>query len=256
MYNVQIALSALENITAIAHAVSDVKPADIVDGHREKTVTLLWTLISQYGLSHMVQMQDLKSEIRRVTCHNSNLNQELEVLSEPDQINTERLLKLWARACAAKNNVQVTNLSTSFADGRAFEAILNEYEPFLVQSLPGTLSQRLQYLGCSKQFSNIFHFDSQVQIFSKDFVMAALAFLFSRVVVPSRQCRSAVTIQRCWRKYWKRVDMDRKATKRILAHACVATLVRKSNEPSESVQPAPSQSQLDTGFDEDIWLAV
>jgi abnormal spindle-like microcephaly-associated protein len=53
--------------------------------------------------------------------------------------------------------LQVKNLSTSFSDGKVFQAIVDEYSPYL-RNTPGDKSHdlllhgKLEKLGCSDQF--------------------------------------------------------------------------------------------------------
>ena len=160
IYNVQIALSSLSGVRGIAKIVEDVKAEHIVDGFREKTVALLWGLAGKWGLSVLVDWAELKHEIRRLggTIEEVDDHEEEEV--DNDLRRHKLLLKEWAAAAAAKKGVRVNNLTTSFADGRVFEAIVDEYELYLHASKSSVchpkkqanLSQRLADLGCSSQF--------------------------------------------------------------------------------------------------------
>ena len=47
--NVQVAMGALRAIDGVDQIVGDLKAEDIVDGHREKTMTLLWALLGPAG---------------------------------------------------------------------------------------------------------------------------------------------------------------------------------------------------------------
>ena len=49
VYNVQLALSALRAVAEVGQIAEDVRAEEIVDGHREKTVTLLWALRERLG---------------------------------------------------------------------------------------------------------------------------------------------------------------------------------------------------------------
>jgi abnormal spindle-like microcephaly-associated protein len=166
IFNVQIALSALSGIKGVGKMVEDITAEHIVDGFREKTVALLWGLASKWGLGSLTDWADLKREIRRLGGTLDEVDED-----EEDELSQHKsLLKEWAAAAAAaaKKGLQVKNLTTSFADGRAFEAIVDEYEPYLPVFASKTssdslaskkkrnLSERLSALGCSAQFGKPF----------------------------------------------------------------------------------------------------
>lgn len=250
--NTQVAMAALANVASLEPVMKDVTAEHIVDGHREKTITLLWSLVSGFGLAGFIDRNDMVQEIRRLD-RGRNIDDLMLARSGRDQLSCEYLLKEWARTVAASRGLQVRNFSTSFSDGKVFEAIVDEYESYL---LPSTeianavpLHQRLARLGCSKQFSRLFAIrGDQLHIFGKDFVIAALAFLCSRVLGPSRLFRKAVIIQRCWRRHWQSVQAERRAIKHKLALACAASvsdaLVSFNDEDHATCQ------------DSDIWLGL
>lgn len=263
VWNVQVALAALGHVKGISKFVKDVSAEDIVDGHREKTIKLLWALAGRYGLFGIVDWIDLKQEIRRLNASSEEDLDEVDTVDEKDvQAQCEYLLKAWTRAVAASKGEAVRNFTTGFSNGRIFKAILDEYEPYLRTSASSesTLQQRLLQLGCSRQFSELFsRTNGQVHIFSKEFVLAALAFLCSRVVGPSKLCRKAVMIQRCWRKHWQAVQKERQAVKRALAEACATSInLRQDFRRNTNIACADLVSKPDerTALDDDIWLSL
>jgi len=175
---------------------------------------------------------------------------------------------------AQSKGIVVKNMTTSFADGRVFESIVEEYERYIIPSdnkstCPKQLSERLRGLGCSEQFAGLFsHSDSstkRIHIFDQDFVTAALAFLGSRLLGPSENSRAAVTIQRCWRQHWGRVMDGRKSQLKMLADGCAAAVtssgLRKGIGNTAKVDEAETRcdevtdvtlSQNDDDFD--MWL--
>jgi len=264
VWNVQVALAALTHVKGISKLIEDVSAEDIVDGYREKTVKLLWALVSCYGLFGIVDWDDLKQEIQRL---NVSFEEDLEWVDFIDdhdvQARCEHLLKAWTRAVAASKGRVVRNFTTAFSDGQIFKAILDEYEPYLLRtdvSTESTLQQRLVQLGCSRQFSDLFSCaNGQVYIFGKEFVLAALAFLCSRVVGPSKLCRKAVMIQRRWRTYWRAVQKERQAVKRVLAESCAASVNLRQNPQSHTNTGCGNlvlETDERTEIDEDVWLSL
>lgn len=195
-HNVQIALSALAstNDALITRATTNLSASDIVDGHREKTLSLLWALVSRWGMSALIDWDELASETNRFS---STL---IHLPATNDQDPEAHLLS-WARAICASQNVSITNLTTSFASSAALIAILTTYSPFLpsqprttTSSSPATL---LRSLNCSSAFTTLFTTSHQIP--SRNQTTALLAFLASRLLPLARVSRAAVTIQRVWR---------------------------------------------------------
>ena len=166
-YNVQLALSALHGICGVRNIVEDIKAEDIVNGHREKTVTLLWSLIGTCGLGTMVDFEQVQKEIRRLS-RNRTWNDELDSEAEDDvRITLEGptkhnyLLKKWAQAIGRHQGLRVSNLTTAFSDGRVFAAIVDEYRRYLPRSNSsrsiGTdqLEVKLKDMGCSNAFGEL-----------------------------------------------------------------------------------------------------
>ena len=48
MYNVHVTLNALRQIEGVRQIADDLRPEDVVDGHRERTLALLWGLVGKW----------------------------------------------------------------------------------------------------------------------------------------------------------------------------------------------------------------
>lgn len=175
VFNTQIALKALSEIKELKHATKDICAEDIVDGHREKTISLLWGLVGKWGLTQLIDWDDVRNEITRLRKKTSPLpdsaGQKGEKQPDVDSASHKEMLVEWASILAQSKGLQLDNLNTSFADGRIFESIIDEYEGYLTgeQKANHTLSPksiadkksslnyrgleaRLRSLGCSSQF--------------------------------------------------------------------------------------------------------
>ena len=166
--NVQLALSALSGENGVQNMTKGIKADDIVNGHREKTVTLLWGLVGNWGMETMVDFDNVREEIRRLgrraTCTEDS---EFETGNDSEVtrgIEKYRyLLKEWARSIAHKQGLQVLNLTTSFSDGSVFAAIVDEYQKYLPQAYAskrphkGQLEAKLREIGCSDSFGTFLH---------------------------------------------------------------------------------------------------
>lgn len=164
LYNVQIALTALSGVQGVGNIVKNVSAADIVDGYREKTIALLWSLVGGWGLASLVDWDDVRNEIRRLQrrlpLDACGVSGELEDIADSH----ESLLTRWAWTLARLKGLHMDNMSTSFSDGKIFESIVDEYEGYILmnrenatqgrhsQSNRRTLEQRLRTLGCNSQF--------------------------------------------------------------------------------------------------------
>ncbi|KAF7259980.1 hypothetical protein EG68_08255 [Paragonimus skrjabini miyazakii] len=68
IHNVGLALKAFEQYGRLCLADgSEIDPRDIVDGHREKSLTLLWCLLLRYQVLALVDLRLLSEEIDRLT---------------------------------------------------------------------------------------------------------------------------------------------------------------------------------------------
>jgi abnormal spindle-like microcephaly-associated protein len=181
MFNVQIALNALLGIKGVGIIAQGVRAEDIVDGYREKTIALLWGLVGKWGLAGLLDWDDVRKEILRLKRKAASLVGER---SDGDEESSENdgdfnegyeshasVLTRWASLLAQLKGLHLDNLTTSFADGKIFESIIEEYEGYILEkggntstvsqegSAPGdskrrtaSLKSRLQALGCSSQF--------------------------------------------------------------------------------------------------------
>lgn len=277
LYNVQLALAALKEVKGMAGLLQDIDASSIVDGFREKTVRLLWGLSSKWGLGGLVDWEDVKAEIRRLgrsRGHIGHLYLEEFDLEEDEEgyLQFKNLLKAWVKAVAASHGLRVRNFTSDFADGRLFGALVSEYQPFLTSFGHGEVSRslpdQLRALGCSDEFGRLFA-PSEAgvggqQIFDRDFVLASLAFLCSRLLRPSKRARAAVSLQRAWRKRWEGVALRRKAALKGLAVDC-AELVR-IREAKVCIWRAWCKFQAERNraravgssqtLEEDVWLSI
>lgn len=150
MHNVSLVLSTLNKSGGYPRHI---EASDIVDGHREKTVGLLWSLLCQYGLALLLDWDQVARETRRFEKMVApGLEGDYLVVAH-DHV---ELLKHWARNVAVKYGLLVENLTTSFADGRVFAAIVSEYEQYLPSycknNPTATLADKLRGIGCNSYF--------------------------------------------------------------------------------------------------------
>ncbi|KAG0201689.1 hypothetical protein BGX28_005557 [Mortierella sp. GBA30] len=135
--NVKLALDALvkQGISLEGTRGGIVGPRDIVEGHREKTFGLLWKLILNWKVSVLLDLSVLQYEINSLKAEYRRLY----AVDQPDRVDTvyftsDQLSALlrWCQAIGAFYDISVDNFTTSFADGRAFGALLSYYHPMLL----------------------------------------------------------------------------------------------------------------------------
>jgi hypothetical protein len=152
LHNVSLVLSALNKADANPQCI---EAKDIVDGYREKTVGLLWSVLSQRGLGLLLDWDTVVRETRRLEkrVFSGISDEDVHMDSARDHV---ELLKNWARCIGYKHGLTVTNLTTSFADGKVFEAIVKEYEQYLPSyakdDKEASLATKLRGIGCNSYF--------------------------------------------------------------------------------------------------------
>jgi abnormal spindle-like microcephaly-associated protein len=234
-YNVQVALSALEGLRGIPSQVADnISASEIVDGHREKTLSLLWSLVGQCGLGSLVDWPQIVKETERFKDQwytRSNKDDERDLDSDSEDGSTEvdgmnqhkRLLLSWSRSIARLHGLRVANLTTSFADPKVLECIVDTYlPPSLTTTLEGktSLVGKLKAVGCSTSFISLFmpQHASARSIPSKDFTLLTLSFLASRLLPMSAKYRAASIIQNAYRRHLLRQNTSKRIKALKLAH--------------------------------------
>ncbi|RAH70703.1 putative calmodulin-binding protein Sha1, partial [Aspergillus aculeatinus CBS 121060] len=212
LFNVQITLESLSSMDDTRKLVHNLRAEDIVDGHREKTIGLLWGLVNTWGLDRLLDSHGLRREVHRLKATTSRFDIEdpeglisasLGISGGENDI-IRSLLKQWASGLAENNGLHLENFSTCFSDGKMYECIANEYEGHMVadaQSLSSTLESRLQAFGCSAPLGELMATTlivsattnqplvrlicpsaSGAHIPDADFTIGVLAFLCSRIL--------------------------------------------------------------------------
>ncbi|KAJ9624154.1 hypothetical protein H2203_005604 [Taxawa tesnikishii (nom. ined.)] len=246
LFNVQIALSALAGLGGLAEAaMGSVTAEDVVNGHRERTLTLLWSLVSGWGLGLLVDWKEVESETRRLTREETSdpLDDDDDLVSLDADADTDAdthsdlsahasLLQSWASAICGPRGLPITNLSTSFASPRALEAIVDAYAAYLP---PATLGGKLKSLGLSASFTTLLtHNNSSssststsINIPSRTTTISLLALLASRLLPLARTHRAVCTLQRFWRSRLRAAAVSRRIVAASLARQCQVVVSEK-----------------------------
>uniref|UniRef100_A0A3P8R6K5 Calponin-homology (CH) domain-containing protein n=1 Tax=Astatotilapia calliptera TaxID=8154 RepID=A0A3P8R6K5_ASTCA len=146
VHNVDVALQVLKSkgIDLKDERGSTIDSRDIVDGHREKTLSLLWKIIFAF---HVILNEDqLKQEIgflkktlrtkRRLASLKADrgLRQTPAKTRVPYEHGSTKvtLLMDWVRSVCDFYNLQVENFTVTFSDGRVLCYLIHHYHPGLL----------------------------------------------------------------------------------------------------------------------------
>ncbi|KAL4884521.1 hypothetical protein BJY04DRAFT_182695 [Aspergillus karnatakaensis] len=239
-FNVKVALDALATTSEGRLLVSNIRAADIVDGHREKTIALLWGLVSKWGLPGLVDMDDLSQEIGQLKQRAISAGYEVETfsrtLNDLAQIGEPAvLLEQWASLVAQLRGLRPEDLPTNLNGGRVYEYILDEYEGHLIDLDQTTVSTdgktpleaRLRALGCSSPFVNIVFPSHKTYILDAHSATGALAFLCSRLLPAAKRVRAATVLQSAWRRVLFKRESRKRVMARDIARQCAAVVQTK-----------------------------
>jgi len=238
--NVEVALRAIKDQqVGLPGTWSQIKAEDIVDGHLEHTMGLLWALMMHYSAPGLLLPKSLDAEITRLGGKVPDVKR-IERLSaarrgdsvvEAPQCAMEARLFAWARAACATQRVELNNLGSAFTDGRALCALIRAYAPMMIQkrrigNAPlklgdanidvarqarnvardnfAAVSKALQALGGvpSPTFDIRHSHTADCESPDPRAVSGYLLFLSARLLLLRQQEVACIRIQRWWR--WKR----------------------------------------------------
>ena len=144
VHNVDLALTALRQ--GGAEIRKEIIAKDLVDGHREKTLEILWAIIFGYQLAAILDLNNIREEInhlKRSLAAKARLGnadaragslwlQELACRSPMQSALAGERLELlldWVRLVLVHHGVRIENWTTSWCDGRALCLLVHHYQP-------------------------------------------------------------------------------------------------------------------------------
>ncbi|KAI4876255.1 hypothetical protein NFI96_005175 [Prochilodus magdalenae] len=144
VHNVDIALQALKEkgVSLKDERGTVIDSRDIVDGHREKTLNLLWKIIFTFQVEVLLDEEQLKDEISFLK-KTWRTKQKLALLkadkcamkSSKETLRFEQpsekltLLLDWVNAVCEFYNLKAENFTVSFSDGRILCYLIHHYHP-------------------------------------------------------------------------------------------------------------------------------
>ncbi|CAB4000793.1 abnormal spindle-like microcephaly-associated homolog, partial [Paramuricea clavata] len=140
IHNVDVALNALKEKGVLSEEeLNSVNPRHIVDGHREKTLSLLWMIILHFQVNQVVNEQQIKDEIaflkkyyiqRKPHFKEAIVEHKDDVYCKSEKLS---LLLEWCRSVCRLFGVKVDNFTVSMSDGRVMCYLLHYYHPCLLR---------------------------------------------------------------------------------------------------------------------------
>ncbi|XP_036614160.1 abnormal spindle-like microcephaly-associated protein [Trichosurus vulpecula] len=151
IHNVDIVLQVLKQygVPLNDEQGNTIQSKDIVDSHRERTLTLLWKIALTFQVDILLNLDQLKEEIVFLR-HSLNIKRKMTALSfdpsgltyvkksRPSSFSLEhhsenvKLLMDWVNAVCAFYNNKVENFTVSFSDGRVLCYLIHHYHPYYV----------------------------------------------------------------------------------------------------------------------------
>ncbi|XP_027699239.1 abnormal spindle-like microcephaly-associated protein isoform X2 [Vombatus ursinus] len=151
IHNVDIVLQVLKEygVPLNDEQGNTIQSKDIVDSHRERTLTLLWKIALTFQVDILLNLDQLKEEIAFLR-HSLNIKRKITTLSsysngltcvkksKRNSFSLEhhsenvKLLMDWVNAVCAFYNNKVENFTVSFSDGRVLCYLIHYYHPCYV----------------------------------------------------------------------------------------------------------------------------
>ncbi|XP_022624787.1 abnormal spindle-like microcephaly-associated protein [Seriola dumerili] len=148
VHNVDIALQGLKSkgVDLKDEHGSTIDSRDIVDGHREKTLSLLWKIIFTFHVEVILDEDQLREEIgflkRTLRTKRKLVSLRADRGLQPSPAKTRApyehsstkitLLMDWVRAVCDFYNLKVENFTVTFSDGRVLCYLIHHYHPSLL----------------------------------------------------------------------------------------------------------------------------
>ena len=251
-FNVNLALSKIKD-SGITIAAG-INAHHIMDGHREKVLVLMWCIIAHCCMEKLIQGNQVEEEIQNVV-RSSQARKKIEGISctelkhasvqhkcivtkdsSPEKILKDLLLR-WSQAVCSSFGLAISDLSDSFANGKALCLLIHYYHPSLIRVddiLPTSLesdsshgdlnlnedefseNERANWNKASKSMQELGGIPDMIPICDsrnppdEKSMLLCLSYLCSRLMESSREIFATILIQACYRKYRSKILMEKK----------------------------------------------
>lgn len=138
LHNVDIVLRALSEVSGLS--IGCIRAKHVVDAHRDKVLSLLWSIVAHFKLADLLDINILRREIlnvlrglgKRTEKSVSEYSVILENLGNREEHQPGSLVSLllkWCQVVCVQYGFTIHNFSTSFADGKALCYLIHYYHP-------------------------------------------------------------------------------------------------------------------------------
>jgi hypothetical protein len=238
LHNVGVALNHLKAILESSKdypAHRRIAPHHVVDGHRVVVLKLLWMLMAHSCFDRLVDVEQIQAEtckLERLYLSRSQHTGD-STLNEAPSI--KDLLFRWCRALSRSFGREISDLTTSFADGKVFCFVISYYHPLLLRArqikfttndLPPRATDQERSVALANERSNSLLANARMNDLGglsqmiplcdsthppdEKTVILCLSFLWSRLMDTKGEIRSCVVIQTSYRKHRARVLLRKK----------------------------------------------
>lgn len=243
LHNLNLALGSLRQRGVVIP--KDVNAHHIVDGHRDMVLKVMWSIIAHSCMGKLLQDDLVEREIENVQRSNQarrKIKGQVSLLSEqvhsnhlsegsdPKKILASLLLR-WSQAVCSSFGLELSDFTTSFADGRALCHLIHYYHPTVIQIdeiMPTSRcdknlspeqaghNERLNSMLASQRASELGGIPNMLPICDstnppdEQSMLLCLTYLCSRLMESSKEILATILIQQCYRKYKEKVLFERK----------------------------------------------
>lgn len=244
LHNVNMTLSTLRDFGIVVP--EDVLAHHIVDGHREMVLKLMWSVIAHSCMTTLLKGNQVEAEIENVIRSNQarrkvqglitlDLGHSLDKPCTSDASPEDALKSLlfrWCQAVCSSFGLQLSDFTTSFADGKALCYLVHYYHPGAIsldEILPTTndesknlspedaiRNERLNSTMALRRVSDLGGIPKMLPVSdstnppNEKSMVLCLSYLCSRLMESSKEIFATILIQVSYRRYRSKVLLERK----------------------------------------------
>lgn len=244
LHNLNLALSSLREFGVMVP--DDVNAHHIVDGHREMVLKVMWSLIAhscmekllegdlvEQEISNVVRSNQARRKVQGLLAKDSEVDehQTYPIDAKPEEI-LKSLLFRWCQAVCSSFGVTLTDVTTSFADGKVLCLLVHYYHPAVIrldEILPTSSddveglseeqaihNERANSTMASRRASQLGGIPKMIPYCdsknppNERSMLLCLTYLCSRLMESSKEIFATILIQECYRKYREKVLHEKK----------------------------------------------
>lgn len=199
------------------HGKKPFQAEELVKPDPDKSLALLWLIISHFHLPDTIPYDRLEKELTQLKAHDTAVKDDKTDIGSPTVMDSRAedpvcILWKWCKAVCDIQNVHIESWMSGFSNGLALSCIINYYRPDLLASVessdmsdsnPKAIRRRWKIaleacaaLGCS--FLSPFIPDGS-ECVDERLIIMLVSVLSSRLILSSKETKAAMVIQRNWK---------------------------------------------------------